>query len=84
MSTPTLGFQRVKVIALSVSDRARADKFYNQTLGLPPAYEGDEVVGYLLGETVLMLKSNWYAPPTETPNPRVTIETDYAPDTETV
>jgi predicted enzyme related to lactoylglutathione lyase len=81
MSTP-LGFQRVKVIALSVTDLDRANRFYGVTLELPPAFEGDEQVGYLLGQTILMLKANWYAPPTESPNPRVTIATDHAPDTE--
>ena len=82
MNTPPLGFQRIKVIALSVLDPARANRFYSETLGLPPAYEGKEPVGYLLGQTILMLKPNWYALPTEAPNPRVTIATDHAPDTE--
>jgi hypothetical protein len=36
----------------------------------------------LMGETILMLKSEWYAPPTESPNPRITIATEHAPDTE--
>jgi|SRR5581483_2446074 catechol 2,3-dioxygenase-like lactoylglutathione lyase family enzyme len=82
MSAPPLGFQRVKVIALSVLDADRANRFYSETLGLPPAYEGSEQVGYLLGQTILMLKANWYAPPTEAPNPRITIATDNAPQTE--
>jgi hypothetical protein len=82
MSTPSLGFQRVKVIAWSVLDLERASLFYGKTLGLPPAYEGTEQVGYLLGQTILMLKTNWYAAPTEAPNPRVTIATDHAPATE--
>lgn len=82
MTTSPLGFQRVKVIALSVSDEARAGRFYAETLGLPPAFEGDEQVGYLLGSVILMLKPDWYAPPTASPNPRVTIATDHAPDTE--
>jgi phage shock protein PspC (stress-responsive transcriptional regulator) len=81
MSTP-LGFQRVKVIALSVIDPGRANQFYSVTLGLPPAFEGTEQVGFLLGQTILMLKANWYAPPTDAPNPRVTIAADHAPDTE--
>src|SRR4051812_1522128 len=82
MSTP-LGFQRVKVIALSVIDLSRANKFYAEVLGLSPAFEGSEQVGFLLGQTILMLKENWYASPTESPNPRITIATDHAPDTET-
>jgi hypothetical protein len=82
MKPTPLGFQRVKVIALSVTDRGRADEFYSRTLELPPAFEGDEQVGYLLGQTILMLKANWYAPPTEFPNPRITIATDDARQTE--
>lgn len=70
--------QRVKVIALSVIDPKRANRFYQNVLGLQPAYEGGEQVGYHLGDIVLMLKSNWYASPTENPNPRITIETDDA------
>ncbi len=82
MNTPSIGFQRIKVIAWSALDLERANKFYGETLGLPPAYEGTEQVGYLLGQTILMLKTNWYAPPTEAPNPRVTIATEHAPATE--
>jgi hypothetical protein len=82
MNTSPFGFQRVKVIAFSVIDSDRANKFYGITLDLPPAYEGGEQVGYFLGETILMLKSNWYASPTQAPNPRITITTDDALQTE--
>jgi hypothetical protein len=82
MSTSPLGFQRIKVIAWSVTDLERANKFYGETLSLSPAYEGSEQVGYFLGQTILMLKANWYASPTDAPNPRVTIATDHAPATE--
>jgi len=82
MSNNPFGFQRVKVIALSVHDIDRARGFYRDTLALSPAFEGDEHVGYYLGETIFMLKAEWYAPPTELPNPRVTIATDHAPHTE--
>ena len=71
-SAEELGLQRVKVIALSVSDEGRARRFYGETLGLPPAYEGREHVGYLLDTVILMLKPNWQAP-TDQPNFRVTI-----------
>jgi catechol 2,3-dioxygenase-like lactoylglutathione lyase family enzyme len=81
MNSP-FGFLRIKVIAFSVLDLERANDFYGKTLALPPAYEGTERVGYLLGQTILMPKANWYAPPTETPNPRVTIATEHAPETE--
>lgn len=63
-------------------DSERANKFYAETLGLPPAYEDKEQVGYLIGETILMLKSDWDQPPVQNPNPRVTIETDNARETE--
>ena len=70
--------QCVKVIALPDVDPERAAKFYETVLGLKPAYEGGKQVGYYLGEIILMLKSNWYACPTQNPNPRITIETDDA------
>lgn len=80
-----LGFQRLKVIALAVNDLARAQRFYGETLGLPPAHEGERQVGYRLGNVILMLKSvadGWYARPSDQLNPRLTIGTDHAPDTE--
>jgi catechol 2,3-dioxygenase-like lactoylglutathione lyase family enzyme len=82
MKTPVAGFLRVKVITFSVMDPDRADEFYGQTLGLQPAFEGGEQVGYFLGDITLMLKENWYASPTQEPNPRVTMETDDALQTE--
>lgn len=82
MSAPSLGFLQVKVIAFSVTDLDRANYFYQEILGLAPAFEGTEAVGWLLGETILMLKPEWYAPPTDAPNPRVTIATENAHRTE--
>lgn len=82
MTVKSLGLQRVKVIALAVRDRDRADRFYGETLGLAPAYEGDQQVGYQLGTTILMLKDNWYGAPTGEPNPRITLACDHAPATE--
>jgi catechol 2,3-dioxygenase-like lactoylglutathione lyase family enzyme len=82
MDDSTFGFLRIKVIAISVDDLDRANHFYGTTLGLKPAYEGHEQVGFLLGDTILMLKAAWYAPPTSSPNPRVTIATTHAPATE--
>ena len=84
MSTSPLGFQRIKVIALAVTDKVRAEKFYGGTLGLAPAFEGAMQVGYFLGHTILMLKDNWYGQPTDKLNPRITIATDHAPTTEAV
>jgi catechol-2,3-dioxygenase len=82
MESAALGFLRVKVIALAISDRSRAEKFYRETLGLEPAYEGSSPVGYYLGQTILMLKENWYGTPTAVPNPRITIATGAALQTE--
>ena len=65
MNASPLGFLRIKVIALSVVDPDRTNSFYPDTLALPPAFEGAEQVGWLLGETILMLKPDWYAPPTD-------------------
>jgi len=78
---PPLGIQRVKVVAVSVTDLARANRFYKEKLGLEPAFEGTEQVGWWLGQVILMLKPDWAAP-TDTPNPRVTIATDHAPATQ--
>ncbi len=80
-----LGFQRLKVVALAVTDMARARRFYGETLALPPAYEGERQVGFSLGNVILMLKSSpdgWYAQPSEQLNPRLTLATGHAPDTE--
>jgi predicted enzyme related to lactoylglutathione lyase len=78
----TARLQRVKVIALPIVDPARAAKFYENVLGLKPAHEAGQQVGYYLGDILLMLKSNWYACPTQNPNPRITIETDDAVEME--
>ena len=78
---PPLGIQRVKVVAVSVTDPARANRFYKEKLGLEPAFEGTEQVGWWLGQVILMLKPDWAAP-TATPNPRVTLATDHAPATQ--
>jgi catechol 2,3-dioxygenase-like lactoylglutathione lyase family enzyme len=78
---PPLGIQRVKVIAVSVTDLDRANRFYRDQLGLAPAFEGTEQVGWWLGQVILMLKPGWAAP-TESPNPRVTLATDHAPATQ--
>ena len=78
MDISKLGFQRIKAIALAVTDRGRADRFYGETLGLAPAFEAGRQVGYFLGETILMLKDEWYGVPTALPNPRITIAVDDA------
>jgi|ERR1700730_5662548 catechol 2,3-dioxygenase-like lactoylglutathione lyase family enzyme len=82
MNPPSLGFVNVRVVAISVVDLERANQFYSSTLGLPPAYEDNQQVGHLLGETILMLKPDSDQPPTLTPNPRVTIQVKDARKTE--
>jgi catechol 2,3-dioxygenase-like lactoylglutathione lyase family enzyme len=82
MSISPLGFRCVKVIAVSVIDSDRANRFYGEALGLPPEYENREQVGYRVGQSILMLKANSETPPTEAPNPRVTLETENARETE--
>lgn len=79
---PPVGFQRVKVIALAVSDWDRANRFYGQQLGLSPAFEGSEQVGWQIGSVILMLKANWMTP-TAQPNPRITLAVDQALITQT-
>lgn len=78
---PPLGIQRVKVIALAVTELDRANRFYREKLGLEPAFEGSEQAGWWLGQIILMLKPDWEAP-TERPNPRITLATDHAPATQ--
>lgn len=78
---PPLGLQRIKVIALAATNLNRANQFYGQQLGLPPAFEGEEQVGWWLDSVILMLKSDW-ATPTNAPNPRITLAVDHAPTTQ--
>lgn len=82
MEHQSLGFKQVKVIALAVTDTARARRFYGETLGLPPVMEGGTQVGNQLGDVTLMFKDDWYGRPTDAPNPRVTIEVEDARGTE--
>ena len=78
---PPLSLQRIKVIALAVTDRNRANTFYGQQLGLSPAFEDEEQVGWWLDSVILMLKSDG-AEPTDSPNPRITLAVDHAPATQ--
>jgi catechol 2,3-dioxygenase-like lactoylglutathione lyase family enzyme len=81
MQTSPLGFLNIKVVALPVLDIDRANKFYRDTLSLTTAQEGKES-GYDMGQAILMLKTDWYARPSDLPNPRITIEVRHAPNTE--
>lgn len=78
MNPAPIEFLRVKVIALPVVDAERAHRFYSDVLCLRSAQENGEKVGFFLGETVLMLKHGWNVLPTDTPNPRVTLEVENA------
>lgn len=81
----SLGFQRLKVVALAVDDLARAEDFYMNTLKLAPAFEGERRVGFSLGNVIVMLKpakDGWYARPSDQLNPRITLATEHAPTTE--
>ena len=72
-----LGFIRVKGIALAVSDLDRANRFYGETLALPPDTIRNMESAYLIGDAIVMLKTQeeCNAEPTEKLNPRITVET---------
>lgn len=81
----TPGFLGIKVVALAVDDLARAQLFYGETLGLVPAFEGEEQMGFRLGELSVMLKpvaDGWYARPSTALNPRITVATEDAQQAE--
>lgn len=84
MKQSSLGILRVKVVALAVADLERANQFYGGTLGLEPAMENGQAVGFRLEDLVLMLKpvTDWYGRPTAEPNPRITLEVTDARMTE--
>ena len=84
MNQSSLGILRVKVVALAVADLERANQFYGDTLGLEPAMESGQAVGFQLEDLVLMLKpvADWYGRPTTEPNPRITLEVTDARATE--
>ncbi len=81
-----LGFIRVKGIALAVTDLERANRFYGETLELPPDTVRNMESAYLLGDAIVMLKTQeeCQAKPTEHLNPRITVETRDAFATEKV
>ncbi len=78
MHTKPIEFLGVKVVALPVVDAVRAHRFYAGTLGLRPAHEDGEQVGYWLGDTIAMLKADGDQRPSAVPNPRVTLEVEDA------
>ena len=82
MKTTPLDFLRVKGVALPVQNLERANTFYRDILALPLSDDDSGEIRYLLGQTILMLKADWYAAPSDQPNPRVTVEVRHAPSTE--
>jgi predicted enzyme related to lactoylglutathione lyase len=79
MKSSSLGFQSVKVIALAASDVARAKRFYSETLQLEEDCEATDEVGYRIGHSVLIIREH---PPTDDPNPRITLQVEDARETE--
>ena len=77
-SPNNIKFLGVKAVALPVVDTARAANFYGKVIGLPAANLPGEPNGYLVGETVLLLKPDFYAEPSTQPSPRVTLQVDDA------
>ena len=79
MKTSPLGFQSVKVIALAATDVDRARRFYSETLQLEEDRETTGQVGYGIGNSVLVIRQY---PPTDDPNPRITLQVEDARETE--
>jgi predicted enzyme related to lactoylglutathione lyase len=79
MKSSPLGFQSVKVIALAATDIARAKRFYSETLQLEEDRETTGEVGYRIGNSVVVIRQY---PPTNDPNPRITLQVQDARDTE--
>ena len=79
MKTSPLGFQLVKVIALSATDVVRAKRFYSETLQLEEDRETTDEVGYRIGDAVLIIRQH---SPTNDPNPRITFQVQDARETE--
>jgi predicted enzyme related to lactoylglutathione lyase len=73
-----IAFLGVKAVALPVLDMTRAGNFYGKVLGLPAANHPGEPDSYLIGETILLLKPDWYAAPSAEPSPRITLQVDDA------
>ena len=79
MKSSPFEFQSVKVIALAATDVARAQRFYSETLQLEEDRESTEEVGYRIGKSVLIIRQH---PPTDDPNPRITLQVQDARETE--
>jgi catechol 2,3-dioxygenase-like lactoylglutathione lyase family enzyme len=71
---PVLTIKGIKGVAIPVVDEERAKHFYGEVLGLPVADGEREPGGYRIGNSFLILKSDWHAAPSAEPSPRITIE----------
>jgi predicted enzyme related to lactoylglutathione lyase len=80
MSSSPLGQAFVKVVAVPVSDPARAHRFYSEILALAPVESAGQEVVFGLGDAKVMLKpvNDWYGRPTAEPNPRITLKVEDA------
>jgi predicted enzyme related to lactoylglutathione lyase len=79
MKSSPLGFQSVKVVALAATDVVRAKRFYSETLQLEEDREATDEPGYRIGDSVLIIRQH---PPTDDPNPRITLQVQDARETE--
>jgi catechol-2,3-dioxygenase len=79
MKNSPLEFQSVKVIALAATDVVRARRFYSETLKLEEDHETTGEIGYRIGNAVLVIRQH---PPTDDPNPRITLQVQDARETE--
>jgi predicted enzyme related to lactoylglutathione lyase len=78
--TNSSGLTSVKVIALAVTDVGRARNFYSKILELEEDTGSTDETGYKIGSAVLILRKEY--PPTEDPNPRITLQAQDARATE--
>jgi predicted enzyme related to lactoylglutathione lyase len=71
-----LEFVQVKAVALAVTDADRAMQFYGETLGLPRESVRGLERAFMIGNVVLLLKTQeeWYGKPTAELNARITLE----------
>jgi predicted enzyme related to lactoylglutathione lyase len=79
MKNSPLEFQSVKVIALAATDVVRANRFYSETLQLEEDRESTGELGYRVGNSVLAIRQY---PPTDDPNPRITLQVSDAREIE--
>jgi predicted enzyme related to lactoylglutathione lyase len=79
MKSSPFEFQSVKVIALGAADVVRAKRFYAETLQLEEDRETTGEGGYRIGTSALIIRQH---PPTDDPNPRITLQVQDARETE--